>query len=304
LDAELQVKREVRDFYDSVGWKEIAEGLYQNARYEDLRPVVREYVHRCHLRVKRHLLAEGNLFLDAGSGPIQYPEYLGYADGFRFRVCLDISEVALRQARERIGGRGLFVIGDISRLPFEGSVFDSLVSLHTIHHLLPAEQEGGLRELVRVLADGGRGAIVYSWGDHSTLMRLARLPIALAQTIRRLVLGSQRSSGSTPIGSSQPETGVDRLLNRPGTHTAHHDYKWARAHLGDLPGFDILVWRSVSTAFTRALIFGPLLGRIWLRVLFWIEDLAPHWFGRVGQYPLFVINRISTPLGMGEESRV
>ena len=37
----MEIKRQVRDFYDSVGWKEIAEGLYQNARYEDLRPVMR-----------------------------------------------------------------------------------------------------------------------------------------------------------------------------------------------------------------------------------------------------------------------
>ncbi len=303
MESEVQVKREVRDFYDSVGWKEIADGLYQNARYEDLRPVAREYVHRCHMRVKRHLLPEGELFLDAGSGPIQYPEYLEYAHGFRFRVCLDISELALRQARERIGDRGLFVIGDITRLPFEGLAFDSLVSLHTIHHLPADEQERGFRELARVLADGGQGAIVYSWGEHSALMRVARLPIAVARVMRGMITGGGRSKDRQPGVSSQAESVEKGLLTRPGTHTAHQDYMWALAHLGDLPGFEIRVWRSVSTAFTRALIFEPLLGRVWLRILFWLEDLAPHWFGRVGQYPLFVIHKIPTRLGMGEESR-
>ena len=59
-------KQQVREFYDQIGWSQAGEGLYQNARYEDLRPVSREYIHNCHLRVKRHLTPEGELFLDAG----------------------------------------------------------------------------------------------------------------------------------------------------------------------------------------------------------------------------------------------
>ena len=54
-----EVKQQVRAFYDQVGWKTVGEGLYQNARYEDLRPVSREYIHRCHLRVNRHLQPTG-----------------------------------------------------------------------------------------------------------------------------------------------------------------------------------------------------------------------------------------------------
>jgi hypothetical protein len=57
----VDVKRQVREFYDQVGWKEVGEGVYQNARYEDLRPVSREYIHRCHLRVTRHLKPDGYL---------------------------------------------------------------------------------------------------------------------------------------------------------------------------------------------------------------------------------------------------
>lgn len=287
MNAELQVKREVREFYDSVGWKEVAEGLYQNARYEDLRPVARDYIHRCHLRVNRYLLPEGRLFLDAGSGPIQYPEYLEYAAGFRYRVCLDISSLALRQARARIGDRGLYVVGDLTHLPFEASAFDSLVSLHAIHHLPLAEHERAIRELARVMAEGGRGVIVYSWGPHAWLMRLARIPIAMARGLRRLV------SKRPPVDPAGSEPGKVELWARPGTHTAHHDYRWARAHLTTLPGFEIRVWRSVSTAFTRAFIFEPLLGRLWLRILFRLEDLAPGWFGRTGQYPMFTIRKSS-----------
>ncbi len=76
VNSESDIKQDVREFYDLVGWKQIGEDIYQNARYEDLRPVSREYIHRCHVRVTRHLNREGEYLLDAGSGPIQYPEYL------------------------------------------------------------------------------------------------------------------------------------------------------------------------------------------------------------------------------------
>ena len=42
VNLDTDVKREVREFYDSIGWQQIGDGIYQNARYEDLRPVVRE----------------------------------------------------------------------------------------------------------------------------------------------------------------------------------------------------------------------------------------------------------------------
>ena len=72
--SEGEVKDQVRQFYNQVGWQQVEGGVYQNARYEDLRPVAREYIHRCHLRVNRHLKAEGRFLLDAGSGPVQYVE--------------------------------------------------------------------------------------------------------------------------------------------------------------------------------------------------------------------------------------
>src|SRR5512144_2021729 len=93
-------KQQVREFYDQIGWSQVGDGLYQNARYEDLRPVSREYIHNCHMRVLRHLSARGRFLLDAGAGPVQWPEYLAYSKGYEFRVCVDISFTALKQARQ------------------------------------------------------------------------------------------------------------------------------------------------------------------------------------------------------------
>ena len=101
--SENSTKQDVRRFYDSIGWQKLSEGTYQNAQYEDLRPVSHAYIHKCHLRINRHLNRSGKYLLDAGSGPIQYPEYLTYSEGYDYRVCLDISIVALEEARDRIG---------------------------------------------------------------------------------------------------------------------------------------------------------------------------------------------------------
>ena len=79
-------KQQVREFYDRIGWTQLSDGLYQNARYEDLRPVSRDYIHKCHLRVSRHLASHGRFMLDAGSGPVQWPEYLVYSQGYQYRV--------------------------------------------------------------------------------------------------------------------------------------------------------------------------------------------------------------------------
>ncbi len=61
-------KNDVRSFYDRIGWIKESDGFYQNARYEDLRPVSAEYIHRCHLRITP-ILSDGGMYLaDIGSG--------------------------------------------------------------------------------------------------------------------------------------------------------------------------------------------------------------------------------------------
>ncbi len=53
----------------------------------------------------------------------------------------------------------------------------------------------------------------------------------------------------------------------------------------------ILVWRSVSVRFMRALIHPKLGGRLLLGFLFWLEERFPRFFGESGQYPLIVIQK-------------
>jgi SAM-dependent methyltransferase len=284
--GEIDVKREVQAFYDSVGWTVVGDGLYQNARYEDLRPVSREYIHRCHLRVGRRLPARGERLLDAGSGPVQYPEYLEYSRGFGRRVCLDISRRALTEARARLGGHGAYVVGDLASLPFRREAFEGVVSLHTLHHLPAAEHGRGLEELYRVLAPRGRAVVVYAWGDGGLLMRLMARPARWARSLLAL-----RAQGDAAGPSASASLAADLPASPTGTRTYKHNYRWAKEHLAFLPVAEILVWRSVNTGFLRTFIQARLAGRLWLRWLFRLEEAAPRLMGRIGQYPMFVFSK-------------
>jgi SAM-dependent methyltransferase len=286
MSAEADVKAQVRAFYDSVGWKQVGEGLYQNARYEDLRPVSREYIHRCHSRVGRYLPRGGRFLLDAGSGPIQYPEYLDYSRGFRRRVCLDLSRAALLEARARIGDHGLFIVGDVAALPLRGESVEGLVSLHTVHHLPAGEHRTAFFEFLRVLAPGGKAVVVTSWGARSGLMRAMAGPIAAAFWAQRLYrrvrrLNEAPAPGESSVGESEPTA----------TFTFQHDYPRLRRELKDLPGLEIRVWRSVSTAFLRAFAHRRLRGGLFLRGLYRLEEWMPRLLGRIGQYPAILFRK-------------
>jgi uncharacterized protein YbaR (Trm112 family) len=110
----------VQDFYDQIGWqkgKADSPQFVDALKWEDLRPVVSEYVHQCHLRVNRYIQPHGKYFLDAGSGPIQYDEYLTYSAGYEFRICLDLSLLALKEARKKLGDKGIYILGDVTNIP-------------------------------------------------------------------------------------------------------------------------------------------------------------------------------------------
>jgi len=285
-ENEQAIKQQVQSFYDHVGWREVSEGVYQNARFEDLRPVSREYIHRCHLRAGSFLTRKGQFLLDAGSGPIQYPEYLTYSEGFRYRVCADISKVALLEARKRIGKHGLYVVADVSALPFKMGAFEAVISLHTLHHLPPANQQDGYLELWRVLAPGNNAVIVNGWTD-APIMRRAEFLVALMErAIRRF----NRKSGQP-----HPDTDAMAIEKAVDGPTSTYVQKFTPQRLKEILGgqipYEIRCWRSVSVRWLRAIIHARLGGKSLLKWLYWSEDHFAKYFGMAGQYPLIILKK-------------
>ena len=291
---DAHIKAQVRHFYDEVGWQQAAGGLYQNARFEDLRPVAHQYIQRCHLRVNRHLKPKGQYLLDAGSGPIQYPEYLSYSQGYRYRVCLDVSMVALAEARIRIGEKGLFVMADVANLPFRADVFDGIVSLHTLHHLPSADQKKAYFELYRTLKPESSMVVVNGWTDSALMNRMQPL-VRLMKWLsgwyarRRILLeGPPEEKSPTVQPAKKPTAG--KMPVPTGTFVQKRDAAGLKQELAGLK-MDIWVWRSMSVVFMQAVFHAKLGGRFWLKLVFWLEERFPHYFGEKGQYPLVIIRK-------------
>lgn len=295
-----KLNKSVRDFYNQVGWQMIGETLYQNAKYEDLRPVSRDYLHRCHMRVKRHLASEGRYYLDAGSGPVQYPEYLTYSEGYRARICMDISFVALQEARKRLGEHGFYVVGDITHLPFRSELFDGISSLHTIHHVPMADKSLAYDELYRTLKPGRSMVTVDGWTDAVLMARLGWFiwGVGLFRgRWERVFRKNQHESEPEPELSrashlQKSETSSGESSPQPtGTFVEKFDANGLIDLLTGRMNFSILVWRSVSVNFLRSVIHPDWGGRFWLKLIYWFEERFPKWLGRIGQYPLVVIKK-------------
>ena len=284
-------KKILQDFYDEIGWHkqgETAVSFVDALKWEDLRPVMSEYIHNCHLRVNRYIKNQGRFLLDAGSGPIQYPDYLTYSAGYDFRICVDISFLALKEARNKLGGRGFYVLGDITNIPLQDNVMDGAVSLHTIYHVPKDEQLSAFREIHRVLKPSTSGVVVYSW-PRSSLMEWFLFPRRLKRTFQGWIhkLGSfvkkilrWEKRKKTVVPTAFPETPY---------HFAH-DRKYFEEHLTGMD-FQVVVWRSVTVAFMRTYIHSHLFGRAIMRWIYRQEEKKPTLFGRIGQYPLFVIKK-------------
>ena len=283
--SDTDIKHQVREFYDHVGWQEQTDGFYQNASYEDLRPVSHDYIHRCHLRVLSHLNPTGRFLLDAGSGPIQYPEYLEYSKGYQHRVCADISIVALQEARKRIGSHGLYVVCDVAYLPFMSNCFDAVVSLHTIHHLPPDEHIRAYQELHRTLAPSSKGVIVNGW-DNPPLTVFLNFWISLYERLYAFFHPQPKSANL-----NQASMSLSFQTKARGTYVRKQNAAWLQKDIGGLMPIRIWCWRSVNVRFLRTFIHEHFAGRWLLKLIFWKEELIPHFLGKYGQFPLVVLDK-------------
>lgn len=256
----MAIEDQVRDFYDEQGWQSDSSGESTDARlWEDLRPCAAAYVSACRRKVLEFLPPSGNLILDAGSGPIQYPEYLEYSRGFAKRVCVDLSRRALEAAREKLGDRGEYVEASLLQLPFPDDHFDAAVSLHTIYHVERGRQEDAVRELLRVLQPGGRAVVVYANPDR------------LVASLKRLV----RRGGGT--------------ASAPIYFFAHPLSWWTR--FSDAAEVEVVPWRSLNANESRRLIPDSRLGAATFRAVLRFEERFPRAATRWGCYPMVVLTK-------------
>lgn len=269
-------KQLVQNFYNEKGWFVDDAGNYEDAViYEDLREVSAEYLKRCHARVSRYLNPAGTYILDAASGAIQYNEYLQYSEAYDHRVCVDFSIQALKEAKRKLGNKGIYVLADICKLPFRDGVMDGFISLNTIYHIPRDQQADAIHELYRVLSPGKKGVVVYDWFKHSTWMNIGLLPFRGFVYLKNRIFDS--------LGKLQGKKGPKRRL-----YFYAHDLAYMR---NNLPPFRLAVWRSISVPFMRYYIHSWMFGKQILDRIYSLEESFPERCGKNGEYPLFIFEK-------------
>jgi ubiquinone/menaquinone biosynthesis C-methylase UbiE len=279
-------KQIVKDFYDTYGWEKNEDGIYlDTATFVDTRPALGYYYHESHMRVKNFINSTGEYFLDAGSGAIPYVEYLEYSSDFKWRVCIDFSKKALVEARSKLKEKGLYVIADITRLPFKDGIFDSTVSAHVLYHIPSDEQKSAVLELQRTIKHGGSCVIIYTWPG-CLLTKIAR-----GFNIRRMI--SKISRASSVLRKSTEEQ-INKGQNEgtyPSLYFHPHDYRWFQKNIPEEWDVDIRCWRCADSVFTKTFVPDNFFGRFLIGWIFQMENLFPHVLARIGRYPMIIIHK-------------
>jgi ubiquinone/menaquinone biosynthesis C-methylase UbiE len=131
----------------------------------------------------------GDFVLDAASGPIAHPEYLAYSWLHKYRVCVDLSMAALREAQAKLGSRGFCCMADIAHLPFREGVFDGIVSGYTIQHIEESQQSEAIAELYRVLKPQSHLCIITDLQRNRAHRMLVLSVRAMRKVLRLLSIG-------------------------------------------------------------------------------------------------------------------
>lgn len=264
--------RAVRGFYDGFGWRRTDDGNYGDGALFGLRgPAAVRYLDVCHSRVGRALTGSGRYLLDVASGPV-HDEYLPYGERFERRVCVDLSETALREARARLGDAGLYVLGDIANLPLADDCVDAALSLHTIYHVAREQQATAFEELHRVLAPGATAVVVYRWS------RPWAVPWRDLSTGRRFLQFVPRAA-LRPFARQRPAQPAPELPFHPQPWRWFAEREWPFEP-------EVGVWSGLSLRALEWVARPRLLG-----VLRRMEEHAPGFFGRVGAYPLIIVRK-------------
>jgi SAM-dependent methyltransferase len=261
--------KEVRDFYEGLGW-EVENGVTYDAKInENLDLVAVDYVHKVRNRIAANL-GSGDKILDVGCGPIQYSEYEEYSNNFRKRICVDLSQAALDLAKKRIGDHGEFIKGDyLEILTPTFAPYDGAALINVLYHVNKERQAELVRKILNDLNPGSKFVIIYS--NPKTISELlTKVLVTLMHLFKRIILRKPKVELKNPI-----------------YYFRHPNSFWTQ--FADLAIIQRKAWRTFSPALEKIFFRQEFGGRAMLKLLFRLEELKV--WKNVAQYTLIVLEK-------------
>lgn len=268
----------VQDFYEDYGWKRDADGRFHDSKLfiEQKNAVDAYYLHTMQ-RLRKFLVPKGKYLLDVASGPVFQPENQAFSDTFEKRICIDLTFRALVEARRNIGDeKGIFIQGDISKLPLADGICDNAMSIHTLYHVPRELQEAAVKELLRVTKPGANVIILYNWAWHSWLMNVLLLPVRFIKAIKRLyryftVSAKERWLSGGLYFFPHPPSWFERIGREQGVSVS----------------FSSLT--SIHQDFVKYYVHDGFGGASLLRFVLKMEEKFPKYLGRHGAFGFVVL---------------
>jgi hypothetical protein len=271
-------KKRIFNYFNQIGYQQFeGQSIYDDAKqFVDFRPFLLPYTQHGFYNCRQYLDQQGKYYVDVACGSVAFKEYIQLAEGFEYRVCVDQSLNALLQAKQNLhqyGQNGIFICGDLVSLPLKTGIADAVLCQHALFHVPASYQLKALQELVRVAATGKKIAIVYDWFYHSWFMNLALGPYQLYRIFRHY-------AGKI----------YARLLNKDKLYFYSHGLSWFRRNN---PGkkLSVYVWRSFNIHFSRIYLHKKLGGEKLLSYIWKLEKKYPEKMGKLGEYPIIVIEK-------------
>lgn len=266
------------NYFNNIKYENFeGQGIYADSdQFVDYRPFILPYTQHGFSNAGKYLNTNGKFFIDVACGPVAFKEYIHLADNFEFRVCIDLSIKALLQARKNLSKHGqnaFFICGDMLHLPLKANVADAVLCQHALFHVPANLQKKAMDELVRVAREGSRVVIVYDWFYHSWLMNLTLAPLQLYRIARHF-------AGKV----------YARIFKKNSLYFFSHSPRWFRKNN---PGkkIDFFTWRSINKYFSTIYFHEKAGGKKLVNLLWKMEEKYPRLMGKIGEYPVIVIEK-------------
>lgn len=258
----ISLEDSVKKFYDGHGWKGGEDALFRQ-----FRPAYQPYQYhaKTEARTLECFKGRSGLFLIAGEGDLPQ-SHLDIANKFSNVTCVDISQIALDIAEQRLPSAQK-LLGSICALPEHYSdQFDCAFASHVIYHIEANQQSKAVRELIRACKPGGRIVILYS--NPASPIRFAA---GAVHRLRKIIV---------------PEKAVQEA----GLYFSPHPLRWWKQFENDCD-ISMKPWDVIGSYEERTLIWGDLLASGFYRTANILENISPNLAVKIWQYPIVILDK-------------